>query len=149
MNAGYASVLVLVLDLERGDMNWDTISKVAIAVLPVLGIVLQLIRRPDGRRGQVKRDLELLGLLPDDSSSRSKLLQHIDQSVERLIVDEDELRRDPTGIGLAVFFLISTSVLVVFAIRSGDWWLWPIVAFLGLFGVIGLRTPNIIDHGIV
>jgi hypothetical protein len=69
-------------------------------------------------------------------------LQHIDQSVERLIVDEDELRRDPTGIGLAVFFLISTSVLVVFAIRSGDWWLWPIVAFLGLFGVIGLSQDG-------
>jgi hypothetical protein len=119
-------------------MNWDTASKVAVAALTVLGVLLQLVRRPDGRHGQVKRNLELLALLPDDSSSRSRLLRHIDESVERLISNDDELRRDPTGIGIAVVFLVAACALVVVAIRSGDWWWWLIVAFLVLFGIVGL-----------
>jgi hypothetical protein len=114
------------------------VSKALVAGLPVLAVLVQLLRRPRNRQDQLKADLELLGLLPDESTARDKLLQHIDCSVQRLVSDEEDLRRDPMGIGLGVVFLLAAVVLIVFAVRGGGWWLWIGAFVVGALGAVGL-----------
>lgn len=48
--------------------------------------------------------------------------------------------RLPTGIALAVVFLVFAAALTATALTHGGWWnaAWPAVAFFFLFGVFGL-----------
>ncbi|HWE90153.1 MAG TPA: hypothetical protein VG317_11900 [Pseudonocardiaceae bacterium] len=124
-------------------MNWDLISKILLAALPVAAAAVQLIRRKDGRVGQLKTNLELLALLPEDGPARAKLLDHIERSVERLIVEEDELRREPMGIALGIVFLAVAIGLTVFAFRDGGWWWWPIIIFIAIMGATGLGQDGV------
>ena len=121
-------------------MNWDSISKIAIAFSGVVAAWLQLRRgRGGGRRAQLQRDLDLLALLPEDSTARAALSQHVDAAVVSLIRDEAELRRDPTGIVLGLVLVGAAAAGVIGAVLNRGWW-WALLVpavFLGLIGVLG------------
>lgn len=68
---------------------------------------------------------------PDDEA----LLEQARRNLER-----DRPRRDPLGIGLAIFFLVIAVVLFAVAVTFGGWWmlLWLPFSFFAFFGVFGL-----------
>ncbi len=118
-------------------MNWDAVSKISLAVLPIVAAVVSLIRGRGGRRNQIKQDAELLGLLPEGTAARERLLHHLDQSIAALGAEEQELTRDLMGIGLGVIFLGGAIATFVLAIQGSGWW-WFIVALLLIIGIAGL-----------
>jgi hypothetical protein len=117
---------------------WQALSPIVVVLLPILGAVAQRIRRPEGSYRLIKRDLELLASLPEDSAARSSLLRHVDRSIEGLISYDEDMRRSGFGIVLALIFLTSGSALTILAIDGGGWWWWPVIAFLVIFGLVGL-----------
>ncbi len=118
-------------------MNWDTVSKIALAALPVLAAAVSLIRGRGGRRNQIKQDAELLVLLPEGTAARERLLAHLDQSITALTAEEQEKTRDPMGIGLGAVFLAGAVATLFLAIQGSGWWLLATVVLL-IFGAAGL-----------
>jgi hypothetical protein len=115
-------------------------ANIVVAVLGVLAALAQTRRNRGGGRAQLRQDVDLYNSLPPESSSRGKLLGHIDQQIERLITSEDELTRDPVGICLGIIILLIGLVLFVAAFReAGLWWLLLVPAiFFAILGAVGL-----------
>lgn len=115
-------------------------SGIAIAALGLVAVWIQNRRSKDGRRSQIKQDLELLNLLPQESGARSDLMTHIDMEIVHLIKGEGELTRDGSGISLAIVILAIAISLVILAIINSGWsWLLLIPSILlGTLGAVGL-----------
>jgi hypothetical protein len=120
-------------------MDFDTLSKLALAALPVIGGGFQLARGQRGARKRLKEDLELLALMPDGSDVRATMLKHLDDQVRGLATKDDELRRDPTGIGMGLVFLVASVVLGYFAVTGSGWW-WLASFLVALIGTAGLAS---------
>ena len=126
-------------------MQWSWVTPVAVSVIGVGGAWLQARRgRPQGR-DLLKQDLKLLRQLPPESTARDLLIKHIDDGIVRLIKDEEENRRDPLGIGLAIFFiLLGLGFLTAAAYEGGLWWLLTLPAVaIGVLGSVGLRESMV------
>ena len=121
-------------------MDTTLVANLVIAALGLIAAFVQTRRNQDKGRSQLQQDAELFKILPEESTARSELLVHIDKQVVRLIRNEDELTRDPTGILLAIIFLAVAVALAVTSFREGGVW-WFLIApasFFGIFGLVGL-----------
>jgi hypothetical protein len=119
------------------------ISELAVAIIGAVGVIVAAVlgvpRIARDSRWQIQRDLEIYTALPDSSGSKPGLLAKIDREVA-LLDRRDLARRDPSGIGLAIAFLVIGLALVWLTVSSGRWW-WtasPITAGLLVFGIVGL-----------
>ena len=120
-------------------MNWNTVLPGGFAVAVGLIAVAREWASSRGARSRIKQDIDLLGLLPDDSAARDALRTHVDRSISRLIETEQELRRDPSGIALAVFFAMVSVWTVAQAISGSDVW-WLATGVAGLFTLAGFAV---------
>ncbi|MCW2794022.1 MAG: hypothetical protein JWO76_3120 [Nocardioides sp.] len=121
-------------------MDVDSVSKIALAVVSLAAAILQFLRARGGRRAQILSDIELYKALPDSSSAKRELLELIDGAIKALISEETEKRRDPTGIGLAISFLLLGPLAIAWGINGDGWWnvLILVGAVVLLFGIVGL-----------
>jgi hypothetical protein len=121
-------------------MNLTDAAPVVVAGVTVAGGLVQARRKRPMTREIVKQDVELLGLLPQDSDAREALARHIDTTVRRIVEDEDQRTRDYGGSCLAIAFLAVAVVLTVICFSRGGawWWLSPPTACVGLLGAVGL-----------
>jgi hypothetical protein len=124
-------------------MKWDSFVQAMLALLVIGAAVLKdLSSRRSSRRDQVRHDLELLQMLPDDSSARDLLAKHVTDSVLKLIATETTLRRDPSGIFLATTMILGAPAAAFFAHRAhggnaiGLWVLFVALFVLGVRGLI-------------
>ena len=78
--------------------------------------------------------------LPEVVNSRPILLTHIETSIERLLDDEAQKRRDHQGIGIGLGFIALASLFSYAAITADSWaWvMWISAAALWPFGLVGL-----------
>lgn len=115
-------------------------APIAVAGITVVGGLVQARRKRPVTREIVKQDLELLGLLPEDSAARGRLQEHIESTISKIIEDEDQRTRHASGAFLAVvFILIAVGLLSISVNRGGGWWWLSIpAAFIGLLGAFGL-----------
>ncbi|MEU6814729.1 hypothetical protein [Streptomyces sp. NPDC046860] len=121
-------------------MDWGPLASVAVSVVGVGGVMLERRRRePDGRE-RIKADLELLSLLPEDSPAVPVLRGHVEDAIKQMIEVEDQKRRDPLGIALAIVFILIALGLVAASFLNGGWYWWLTVpgALTGIFGIAGL-----------
>lgn len=121
-------------------MDAETIAGIVAAVATVIGGLLALVREITARRSRrsaILQEIEILNALPADAAARKALQDHIDRSIENLIVQDETARRGWTGIVLALVFLVGGTAAAYGAVQ-GRWWLWPVVAFLVTFGCVGL-----------
>lgn len=89
-------------------MRIEALAPLLTGLAAVLGGLRRLGGRSDRLRAKIKHDVELLALLPDDSEARGAVREHIDESVRRLLLLEQDAagkRNDPAGIGVAAFLL--------------------------------------------
>lgn len=128
---------------------WDDISRALVAaagVAAAIGKALSGRSTRSNRRHQIKQDIEIMNLLPKDSDGRAKMQEHIDASITRLIADEDERRRDPFGMTLALVFIGLAVWAASFPMRNEGSSLWWLVAIpLGVIGLVGFvqdATPR-------
>lgn len=120
-------------------MDAAEITAILVAAFGVIGVVVERwVRRPHSR-DRVKIDLEILSLLPDESTSKSTLRKHIDETITRIVEIEGSERRDPTGVAAALTLLTFSAVLLFVSLVKRGSWLWLAVpaTFIGVFGVVG------------
>lgn len=120
-------------------MDDGALATIIAAVLGIGGAFWQSRRTSHKDRDRIEQDLRILAGLPGDSKVKSPLTKSIDQRVLGLLGGGAE-RRDPSGITIAVIFLIVCVVTAWQGYSGGSWWrlLWVVAAFTGIFGVYGL-----------
>lgn len=93
----------------------------------------------------VRQDVELLALLPEGSEAKKALQRHIDDTVRKIVEDEDQRTRDGTGSCAAVACLIvAVALLGISGGRGGPWWWLSVPAvFIGLLGGVGLSQDAV------
>lgn len=90
-------------------------------------------------------DLEIWTALPTESTVRTDLLDNINSRVRRLLKDENELTRDPSGTALGFLITVLGGGL--------GWWIWTLggayrwleilvalVVVIGIFGFFDSAT---------
>jgi len=102
---------------------------------------LQARRGRGGKISDLKQDLEVYQLLPEESTSRSILLLHIDSRIQATVHESELLRRDPAGVIIAITLMVVALAFMYLTFARGGWW-WaslPVsvaVAILGVYGFI-------------
>ncbi|MDA0565042.1 hypothetical protein LG943_12025 [Streptomonospora sp. S1-112] len=118
-------------------MNLEPLSAVAVAALGLAGVYLQS-RRKEHAYDEIKHELELLSLLPENSEMRGPLQSRIESSLADLIANRSRKSRDWTGISFASFLLAVAAALAFPMLQGGWWWLLSIpVAICTMFGLVG------------
>ncbi|MET7529723.1 hypothetical protein [Streptomyces goshikiensis] len=123
-------------------MDWKAIATIAVGVIGLIGVLVQRRYNRAVGRDRAKADLDLLALLPEDSSVRDELRSHIDETIRHIISVEDTERRDAFGIALASAFLVVSAGLGYCFVEYGGWWLALAGAFFFVFGVVGLASDG-------
>lgn len=116
-------------------------TPIVVAGVGLVGVVVQQWRQRPVLRDQIKADLEIWQALPAESSVRRDLLVDVDSRVRRLLKEEEELRRDSSGMALGVIMTALFGWL--------SWWIWTIggsyrlleivfipLALMGVFGFV-------------
>ncbi|MFI6021043.1 hypothetical protein ACIBCP_25805 [Streptomyces sp. NPDC051287] len=119
-------------------MNYQPVAAAVVAVCGVIGLVIQ------GRRSQhvmndVKRDLEVLALLPEGSEQRASLQLSIEGAVARYVADQRDKTRDWSGVAVALFLATAGAFLWWLPASNGGYWWWCVVGAIpfSLFGFFG------------
>ncbi|WP_369374572.1 hypothetical protein AB1046_09270 [Promicromonospora sp. Populi] len=118
---------------------WELVGTALTSLLGVIGLWLGRTGRSHVR-DEVEQDQRILANLPEHSSMRATLQKSIDARVRQIAGSVDkasEARRNPFGVGLAMFFLILATSFGWWAMAS-TWVLWAPAAFFGFVGLIGL-----------
>ncbi|MFI0152646.1 hypothetical protein [Streptomyces lydicus] len=103
-------------------MKWTDLTPVLIALLSLAGVVWQSRRTRYDGRDRLKRDIELLAMMPDDLEGKSRYREHVDASIATLIEDEDVRSRDWVGISMGLTLLAIAVVLAWVGVGNGGWW---------------------------
>ncbi|MER6204896.1 hypothetical protein [Streptomyces sp. NPDC001642] len=70
----------------------------------------------------VRQDVELLGMLPENSEAKKLLSKHIDATVRKIVEGEDQRTREYVGSCLAVGVLRVAVFLLAVCMARGGWW---------------------------
>lgn len=130
-------------------MQWGPVIAGASTIVVAVTPALREWTAARGVRTRLKQDIELVGLLPAESAARKALEAHIERTVERLVEEEHEMRRDPGGFVLALFFTAVTAFLGMRAIDGSDIW-WVPAGLMAIFTIAAFavsvpkarRTPT-------
>ncbi|MEU6057797.1 hypothetical protein [Streptomyces sp. NPDC047097] len=119
-------------------MNYQPVAAAVVALCGVIGLVVQA-RRTRHVMDDVKRDLEVWALLPEQSEQRAPLQASVEEAVARYIADRRDKSRDLAGAAVAVFLAASGAFLWWLPASNGGYWWWcaAVAAPFSLFGVVG------------
>lgn len=116
--------------------------------LGIPAIVLEIVKHLGRKslRDRLKQDIEIRSALPSVFPARERMAldKHIQKQVAKL-AEEDEIRRDGAGMGLAIYFFAATIGLVALAVYMGvvqsGWWVLMLVpaSVSFVFGVAGAK----------
>ena len=125
-------------------MNWNAVLTAAFAAIVGLTALIRDWTATQGLRTRIKQEMELLDRLPDSSSMRDELAAHIDRGIAQLVGQEQEERRDPGGIVLALFLAAFTTWTIVRGVDGTDLW-FVATAILGLLTIAGfaISVPKV------
>ncbi|MFI0788559.1 hypothetical protein ACH4Q6_23535 [Streptomyces lydicus] len=128
-------------------MKWTDLTPVLIALLSLAGVVWQSRRTRYDGRDRLKRDIELLAMMPDDLEGKSRYREHVDASITTLIEDEDVRSRDWVGISMGLTLLTIAVVLAWAGVSNGGWWhLLTLTAGVVLFTGVACLSISLGKH---
>lgn len=119
-------------------MNYQPIAAAVVAVCGVVGLIIQA-RRSRHVMDNVKRDLEVLALMPEGSEQRASLQLSIEETVARYVADQRDKTRDHSGAAVAACLATAGAFLWWLPASNGGYWWWCAVGAVpfSVFGVIG------------
>lgn len=119
-----------------------------------LSVWLRYQEVPDRRALRIQRDLEIVGALPAESTAKTRLRAHVEESIS-LMLDERKRSRNLSGALFGLFTVAYGIFLYGFGSYQGGWWrtAWAFAALFvvaGTFGVIdGLRRGERDSEGLI
>ncbi|MFD9073660.1 hypothetical protein [Streptomyces lasiicapitis] len=90
-------------------MNYEAIAAAVVAVSGLLGLYIQTRRTTLHAAERIKRDLEILELLPRNSRMRQRLRDRVDDSLEHYL--KVRVARDWRGAGVGLLFLLAAALI--------------------------------------
>ncbi|MFD5846855.1 hypothetical protein [Streptomyces chartreusis] len=120
-------------------MNLQPYAAAVVAASGIAGLYLQARRTTLHAAEEIKRELDILDLLPENSKMRKPLQERIEGSLERYIAKQKEHTRDWSGVAVAVILDLSAAFFAAMALNNGGWWWLSLVVALpfGVFGIVG------------
>jgi VIT1/CCC1 family predicted Fe2+/Mn2+ transporter len=121
-------------------VNWDTWSKIAIAVFGVTAAVLKIWeshRARTVRLSELKTMIDIVIALPEGNEAKDIVTKHIESQLKLFVKDEQVGHRDATGIFLGVAFLAGSAWLIYTALTATAWW-WLLAVPVLSIGAVGL-----------
>jgi hypothetical protein len=117
------------------DLNWDVLSKIVPAAATALAALLGSMRGGKSLRDNILHDVEILEKLPEESSPRTLMLQHLTTQIT-MLNSERLIRRE---IPMLVFSLIAAPLLgwATFALwQLNQWWAYPLAVVTGVLALV-------------
>ena len=131
------------------DMNWEVLIKIASAATPIITAVIGYLKSEGAPVNLIKKEAEIIGILPESSNARAKLDELLTKHIE-VLAEQDGYKRN---IPMFVVALVGTPAMILLTIHIaslGGWW-WILatatgflaLAFLyGIFDSIQLAPRN-------
>lgn len=121
------------------DMNWEVLIKIASAVTPIITAVIGYLKSEGAPVNLIKKEAEIIGILPESSNARAKLDELLTKHIE-VLAEQDGYKRN---IPMFVVALVGTPAMILLTIHiasSGGWWwiLAPATGFLALAFLYGI-----------
>ncbi|MFC7329012.1 hypothetical protein [Marinactinospora rubrisoli] len=125
-------------------IDFKSVETIGIALIGLVAALARLVKPSPKKtlRDDIKADLEILQGLPEESSARTEMLDHIEKMVRQLS-EERNRRPDPVGIVFGVCIILAASALGIWAVNIGGWAAWicvPVAVCLFIFGSLGLTA---------
>ncbi|MEU8570008.1 hypothetical protein AB0C51_16940 [Streptomyces pathocidini] len=119
-------------------MDYEPLAAAVVAASGLAGLFVQA-RRPNVHAAEeIKRELDILASLPEDSRLRAPLQNRVEDSLRRYMAGAVESRtRNWAGITTNVILCIGAAFFVWMAVANGAWW-WAGLIIAVPFGAIGL-----------
>ncbi|YCK80549.1 hypothetical protein M1D89_15800 [Arthrobacter sp. D3-18] len=111
-------------------MDFDILSKVIAAIVPLLVAALSLLGGRRSNRGEIKEDLEMLAALPEGSGLKPKLEKIVETQLDR-IQNEIHYTRNLPMIVVAIAGSGIFIYLGIYLFQLNTWW-WTIAAVLSV-----------------
>jgi hypothetical protein len=121
-------------------MDWDTWSKIAIAVFATIAAVLKVWeshRARTARLNELKTMIDIVNALPEGSEAKEAVAKHIEMRLKSFVKDEQTGHMDATGILLGSAFLAGSGWLIYTATTASGWW-WFLAVPALIIGAVGL-----------
>ena len=132
------------------DINWEVFIKIASSsVTPIITAVIGYLKSEGAPVNLIRKEAEIIGVLPESSNARAKLDELLTKHIEAL-AEQDGYKRN---IPMFVVALVMTPAMILLTMHIaslGDWW-WILatatgflaLAFLcGIFDSIQLAPRN-------
>ncbi|MFI0538790.1 hypothetical protein RKD19_004493 [Streptomyces canus] len=119
-------------------MNLQPYAAAVVAASGVAGFIIQARRTNLHAAELIKRELEILDLLPDDSTVKKSLQARIETSIEQYM-SREYVRNWSAALVCLVILSSSLYFFGMIAVRGGWWWISIIGAIpFGMLGVLGI-----------
>ena len=102
-------------------INWDVVIKILTALITLLTAIIGYFKGKEAPHDLIKKEAEIIHLLPESSAGRKKLEELLVKHVEALEVKDGYKRNLPAFI---ISFIL-TPLMTVFTVRLislGGWW---------------------------
>jgi len=129
-------------------MAWEWALQLAPSIATVAAASFGLIRSDGKLRRNLRHDVETLKELPEGSSARTAMEEHVEWEIAQLRGSAKDGRRDASGAVIGAIMLLGFGYLAVWLVQHDAWWSWfwipsAILASIGIYGVAeGLTTKK-------
>lgn len=131
------------------DMNWEVLIKIASAVTPIITAVIGYLKSEGAPVNLIKKEAEIIGILPESSNARAKLDELLTKHIE-VLAEQDGYKRN---IPMFVVALVGAPAMILLTMNIaslGGWWLilatatgfFALALVYGIFDSIQLAPRN-------
>lgn len=120
------------------DIDWTLVGRLIASSVPVLlAAILGFVRGPGVPRTRVSHDADLLAKLPESSAAHRTLSSHINSQLERIVVLDDQGKRDWSGAVIAAVLIAGFLAAALWLWQQATWWGYSSSIALAIFALAG------------
>ena len=103
------------------DMNWEVLIKIASAVTPIITAVIGYLKSEGAPVNLIRKEAEIIGVLPESSNARAKLDELLTKHIEAL-AEQDGYKRNIPMFVVALVMTPAMILLTMYIASLGGWW---------------------------
>ena len=118
------------------DMNWEVLIKIASAVTPIITAVIGYLKSEGAPVNLIKKEAEIIGILPESSNARAKLDELLTKHIE-VLAEQDGYKRNIPMFVVALVMTPAMILLTMYIASLGGWW-WILATITGFLALVFL-----------